>query len=378
MTTRVGVTDRTSRRPLAPVRQLRLGDVEGSTAAGEEWYETERLSGQITGGAASEPPVDRQAPGHDQRPVLLDWRHVQGAPAPTAVQRLRERLDRRRRRREPRASRSDVPRAPRGRRARRAAAGASNAPASTLRAPERRAAAEQNRIPFADDPRADTREPRERMRSRASRSAHVAIADRRGGQRPLRWALIGAGVMVAIGGSVGTVASRLDSTPANPHQASRVAATRLGAALHTVATTMSGALAAAESHVRQRPVSGRVANRHHSAGVVITATIATTRVRNPIRTPAYTPVALHTDSFSRQVSSSSYRPSTSYPSYQRSSIASPDSSSSPAGGSGGYRQATPSSPTRASTATTATPRPISSASNATDESPGVPGDPPPP
>jgi len=61
--------------PLAPVRQLRLGDFEGSTAAGEEWYETERLSGQITGGVASEPPVDRQAPGHDQ-PVLLDWRHV--------------------------------------------------------------------------------------------------------------------------------------------------------------------------------------------------------------------------------------------------------------------------------------------------------------
>ena len=60
--------------PLAPVRRLRLGDAEGPTSAGEEWYETERLTGQITGRAASEPPVDRQAPGQDQGPVLLDWR----------------------------------------------------------------------------------------------------------------------------------------------------------------------------------------------------------------------------------------------------------------------------------------------------------------
>jgi hypothetical protein len=161
--------------PLAPVRQLRLGDFEGSTAAGEEWYETERLSGQITGGAASEPPVDRQAPGHDQ-PVLLDWRHAQGTRAPTALQRLGERLDRRLRQREPRASRSDARQPPWGRRARRAAfAGASEARAPTLRAPERPAAAEQNRIRFADDPRTDTREPHERMRSRASRSTQAAV-----------------------------------------------------------------------------------------------------------------------------------------------------------------------------------------------------------
>ena len=366
--------------PLAPVTQLRLGDFEGSTAAGEEWYETERLSGQITGGAASEPTVDRQAPGHDQ-PLLLDWRHVQGTPASTALRRLGERVDRRLRRREPRASRSDVRQAPRGRRARRAAfAGAGDAPASTLRAPERGAVAEQSRIRFADDPRTGTREPRERMRSRASRSTQAAVADRRGAQRPLRSALIGAGVMIAIAGSVGAVASQLDSTPANPQQGSRLVATRLGAALNTAATTMIGALAGAESHVRQRPDSGRVAaspaktpevaNRHHSAGVVITATRrATTRARNVVRTPVYTPVTVHTGS-SSQRSQSSYRPSTS-------SIASAGSSSSRAGGSSGYRQ-TASGPTRASTATTATPRPISSASNATESAPGVPGDPPAP
>ena len=363
--------------PLAPVRQLRLGDAEGLTAAGEEWYETERLTGQITGGAASEPPVDRQARRHDQGPMLLEWRHVQGTPAPTALQRLGERLDRRLRRRKPRALRGDARQAPRGRRVRRAAfAGAGNAPASTLRAPERPAAAELNRIRFADDPRSDTREPHERIRSRASRSARRgAIAGRRGGQRPLRWALISTRVMIAIAGSVGAVASQLNSTPANPQQGSRVAATGLGAPLNTVATTMIGALAAAESHVRQRPVSRRVANRHHSAGVVITATRATTRAPNPIKTPAYTPVTLHTASFSQR-SQSSYRPSTSYP--RRSSIASPDSSSSPAGGSGGYRQVTSSSPTPASAATTATARPSGSASNATDRAPGVPGDPPAP
>lgn len=359
--------------PLAPVRQLRLDDAEGLTAAGEDWYETERLTGQLTGGAASEPPVDRQAPGHDQGHVLLGWRNAQATPAPTTLQRLGER---RLRRREARASRSDARQAPRARRVRRAAfAGASNAPSSTLAAPERRAAVEQNRIRFADDPRPHTREPGERMRSRASRSAQGAIAGGRGGQWPLRWALISAGVMIAIAGSVGAVASQLDSTPAKPHQSSRVAGTRLGAALDTVATTMVGALGAAESHARQRPVSRRVAHKHASASVVIAATRATTRAPNPIKTPPYTPVTLHTASFSQR-SQSSYRPSTSYP--RRSSIASPDSSSSPAGGSGGYRQVTPSSPTPASAATTATTRPSSSASNATDRAPGVPGDPPAP
>ena len=360
--------------PLAPVRQLRFGDGEGFTAAGDEWYETERLTGQITGGASTEPPLDRQPPGQDQGPVLLGWRNAQATPAPTALQRLGERLDRRRR--EPPASRSDVRRAPRGRRVRRAAfPAASNAPSSTLAAPEHRTAAEQNRIRFADDPRTDTREPRERLQPRASQAAQGAIADRRGGQRPLRWALIGAGILIIAAGSLGAVASQLDSTPANPHQSRRVAATRLGAALNTVATTMIGALTAAESHVRQHRLSGRVANRHHSAGVVITATSATTRALNPIKTPAYTPVTLNAGSFSRQRSSTSYRPSTSY---SRSSIVSPGSSSSPADGSGAYRQATPSSPTRASAATTAAPRPSSSASNATDRAPGVPRDPPAP
>ena len=369
--------------PLAPIRQLRFGDAEGLTAAGEEWYETERLTGQITGGAASEPPGDRRAPGHDQGSVLLDWRHVQSTPAPTALRRLGERLDQRLRlrRREPRASRSDARQAPRGRRVRRAMfAGASNAPSSTLAAPG------QNRIRFADDPRTDTREPSGRMRPRASRLARGAIADRCGGQQPPRWALISAGILIVAAGSVGAVASQLDSsTPANPHQGSQLAGTRLGAALDTVARTMIGALGAVESHVRQRPVSRRVANRHDSASVVITATRATTRAPSPVKTPAYTPVTLHTDSSSpvtlhtdsssRQLPSSSYRPSTSYP---RSSIAGPGSSSSPAGGSSSYRQATASSPTRVSAATTATTRPSSSASNATDRAPGVPGDPPPP
>ena len=292
--------------PLAPVRQLRFGDGEGFTAAGDEWYETERLTGQITGGAFTEPPVDRQPPGQDQGPVLLGWRNAQATPAPTALQRLGERLDRRRR--EPPASRSDVRRAPRARRARRAAfPGASNAPSSALAAPEHRTALGQNRIRFTDDPRTETREPRERMQSRASQSAQGAIADRRGGQRPLRWALISAGILITAAVSVGAVASQLDSIPANPHHSSRVAATRLGAALSTVAATMIGALTAAESHVRQHPLSGRlapvshrVANRHHSAGVVITATSATTRALNPIKTPAYTPVTLDAASFSRQ------------------------------------------------------------------------------
>ena len=185
-------------------------------------------------------------------------------------------------------------------------AAASKPPSSTLAAPEGQAVAEQNRIRFADDSPTDAREPCERVRSRARQSARGAIVGRRGGQRRLRWALLSAGILIVAAGSVGAVASQLDSTPAKPHQSSRLAATRLGAALKTVATTMIGALGAAESHVRRRPrssrvapVSGRLGSRHHSGRVVITAT---TRAPNVIMTPAYTPVTLHTDSSSRQQS----------------------------------------------------------------------------
>ena len=85
---------------LANVSRLHLDDVEASDATtNEEWYETERLSGQITGRTLSDLPINRPAPTQNGAPVVLDWRHAESMPAPTALERLAHSLTRRNRRR---------------------------------------------------------------------------------------------------------------------------------------------------------------------------------------------------------------------------------------------------------------------------------------
>ena len=70
---------------LATVRRLHIDDGEGSSAtATEEWYETERLTGHITG-RRNAPAVE---PIRDEALLDLDWRHADSAPPPTALQRL--------------------------------------------------------------------------------------------------------------------------------------------------------------------------------------------------------------------------------------------------------------------------------------------------
>src|ERR1019366_10398905 len=82
---------------LAPVRRPHLDDGEGSSAtATEDWYETERLTGQITGRTRSTSTVDRPAPSQNEAPVILDWRHAEPTPPPSALERLRRGLERRR------------------------------------------------------------------------------------------------------------------------------------------------------------------------------------------------------------------------------------------------------------------------------------------
>src|ERR1019366_2581343 len=94
-----GREHRSNEPQLATVRRLHLDDGDGSTTtATEEWYETERLTGQITGRArpATEewnepgrqpakipgpprhaPPADPPAPEQDDdAPIVLDWRHA--------------------------------------------------------------------------------------------------------------------------------------------------------------------------------------------------------------------------------------------------------------------------------------------------------------
>jgi len=57
-----GREHRSNEPQLATVRRLHLDDGDGSTTtATEEWYETERLTGQITGRARHAPPADPPA-----------------------------------------------------------------------------------------------------------------------------------------------------------------------------------------------------------------------------------------------------------------------------------------------------------------------------
>src|SRR5664279_3154667 len=91
--------------PLATVRQLHVDDADGSgVTATEEWYETERLTGHITGSAHSTAPVHRPAPSQQGAPVVLDWRHAAPATPPTARERLGRTLAERRSRRRSRES----------------------------------------------------------------------------------------------------------------------------------------------------------------------------------------------------------------------------------------------------------------------------------
>ena len=83
--------------PLAMVRRLRP-DEHGAHPgiAEDDWYETERLTEQITGGART--TAVRDEPAREPEPTLmLDWRNPDQDPAPSAAQRLRRSLQRRRR-----------------------------------------------------------------------------------------------------------------------------------------------------------------------------------------------------------------------------------------------------------------------------------------
>jgi hypothetical protein len=73
------------------VRSLFADEAEGAAIAAEEWYETERLTGQITGRA---PATDRPEPAQHRIPLALEWRHAEVSPSPNRLVRLRRRLER--------------------------------------------------------------------------------------------------------------------------------------------------------------------------------------------------------------------------------------------------------------------------------------------
>ena len=82
--------------PLATVRPLHFNGVApDSGGADDDWYETERLTGQITGRARSAAATEGRMVAPVPSPAL-DWRHADPEPARSVGQRLRGGLDRRR------------------------------------------------------------------------------------------------------------------------------------------------------------------------------------------------------------------------------------------------------------------------------------------
>jgi hypothetical protein len=73
------------------VRSLFADEAEGGAIAAEEWYETERLTGQITGRARA---ADRPEPAQHRIPLALEWRQAEVSPSPSRLVRLRRRLER--------------------------------------------------------------------------------------------------------------------------------------------------------------------------------------------------------------------------------------------------------------------------------------------
>jgi hypothetical protein len=79
---------------LATVQPLHGGELDHSSAtATDDWYETERLTGHITGGARPFAPTGRPATPDAGQRVVLDWRHAEPPPVPTILARLRGTLE---------------------------------------------------------------------------------------------------------------------------------------------------------------------------------------------------------------------------------------------------------------------------------------------
>ena len=94
MSNRMGTGKQTGpeeRSARGSVRSLFADEAEGGAIAAEEWYETERLTGQITGRARA---TDRPEPAQHRVPLALEWRHAEVSPSPNRLVRLRRRLER--------------------------------------------------------------------------------------------------------------------------------------------------------------------------------------------------------------------------------------------------------------------------------------------
>ena len=260
-----GRGSRSDKPPLATVRRLCLeDDTSGSGATADDWYETERLTGQITGRARSSAGSDKPAVAPEAT-VALDWRNPAPAADAGAAQRLRRSLGRRRRPRPKVTLR--VPRPHNSLRQRRRAAaaeGPTNEPAESSRSTALGTSSDRG---VAALPRLWLRHGTDSVLPKAGRALGARIRER---VPRLAWgsrASIAAGTLVAAVTAAIGIAVALGGSPAKPRRAA-VAGASSGQALGVVsaARALTPAVGLVEHQVgartnTRRGVRGRRTHR---------------------------------------------------------------------------------------------------------------------
>ncbi len=246
---------------LAPVQRLHVHD--GSTVTAE-WYETERLTGQITGRGLSV-PADQPMPAKTEAHVVLDWRHAAPEPPSPVLERLGRTLAaRRRHRRGTQDEDASPPR--RGRRELRRAVLATSSQVQPLPAAQQdKPAAGEIDGPAPGGPRLSLRGDAEPAAQRVNRRAALS-ASARGRSHHFLLAtamIVSAGVLSLAAMSVIEIASQTNSTPVKERRASLTAvASSPAAGVGTAAKRAIGALGALEHGLRTSRARHRAAHAH--------------------------------------------------------------------------------------------------------------------
>lgn len=297
--------------PPATVRRLLDERTARSRAAAEdEWYETERLTGHITGGAASAAATDQPATS-PKGTRTLDWRHADPTLAPSAAQRLRSRFTRRRHRR----LTLRVPRRDDSRRRDQPPAGTRVTDSETPESPTSTtpSTAAQRTDPaglflgFRHGPEPTEAKAKRPLRARAREPSLVS-------GRP---ASVVALVLVSTVAATIGIAIALSASPTQPRHTPEAAAS-LGQApdLNSTATALTAAVWFTERHIRSGPADRSVRTRRrtthrraHRAGQHPSSSqsITPTAVSSPVSTASSSASA----SVSSSSSASGGTPSTS-------------------------------------------------------------------
>jgi hypothetical protein len=243
---------RSNEPQLATVRRIHLDDGDGSTTtATEEWYETERLTGQITGRARHAPPADPPAPAPTSAPVVLDWRHAPGVPSPTALKRLRRSVAGRLSRVD--TQDAEVPPSARACKVQQTVLATTSKVQPAPATEEDEPAADEIRAAPPSGPRIGLRGDAEPAPPRAKRrdTMRTYTRERSHHLRLGRTVIVSAVVLSLAAVSVIGIASQTNSTATKPHQASLVAGTsRPDADVGTTTKSVIGALGVLEHQVR--------------------------------------------------------------------------------------------------------------------------------